>query len=138
MKTRICSTISLFACLLLLLTGCGSSSPDIEDQVWQLESLSQISEGSEPVELYSADTSEGPAPLTCTAQQGSFTLTDPRDNTAYQGSYQVMDRSSSGTGYSLTLGDTSGMAMVSYTKYASGESVPTLVLQLDEYLFYFQ
>lgn len=138
MKTRISSTISLVACLLLLLTGCGSSAPGIEDQVWQLGSLSQISEGSEPVVLYSADTAEDPAPLTCAAQQGNFTLTDSRDGTKYQGSYQVMDRSSSGTGYSLTLGDTSGMAMVSYTKYASGESVPTLVLQLDEYLFYFQ
>lgn len=138
MKTRILSTISLLACLLLLLTGCGSLAPSIDDQVWQLESLSRISEDSEPIELYSADTEEGPSPLICTARQGSFTLTDHRDGTEYQGSWQVMDRSSSGTGYFLTLGNTSGMAAVSYTKYTSGESVPTLVLQLGEYLFTFQ
>lgn len=138
MKKRICSTLSLLTCLLLLLSGCGSPAPRIDDQLWHLDSLSQISEGSEPIALYSAATDETPAPFTCTASDGTFTLTDQRDGREYQGSYQVMDRFSSGTGYSLTLGDTSGMAMASYTEYASGESVPTLVLQLGEYLFCFQ
>lgn len=138
MKNRICSTLSLFACLLLLLSGCGNSALGIDDQVWQLESLSQISEDSEPIELYSADTDKDAASLTLTAANGNFTLTDQRDGTEYHGSYQVMDRSSFGTGYSLTLDDISGMAMASYTEYTSGESVPTLVLQLGEYLFTFQ
>lgn len=138
MKSKLHSAFALLVGLLFLFSGCGHAGPRLEEQVWQLKHLHQSSETSEPVELDSADTAEGSAPLTFTARQGTFTLTDQRDGTEYQGSYQVIDRSSSGTGYSLTLGDTSGMAMVSYTEYASGESVPTLVFQLGEYLFTFQ
>lgn len=138
MKTRICSTIGLLTCLLLLLTGCGSSAPTIDDQTWRLQSLSQIQEGSTPVQLYSSDTHEGSVPMTCTAADGTFTLIDQRNSMEYQGSYQVMDRSSIGTGYALSMDGQTGTAMVSYTEYASGETVPTLVLQLGEYLFSFQ
>lgn len=137
MKTHAISALAVLFALLTLCSGCGTSM-EIDAQDWTLNQLSRITAEGETTELYPGDDADGVPQLTCSAGQGTFTLTDQIHGTRWQGTYQVLNHSSSGTGYTLTIDGQTGTAMVSYTRYASEDSVPTLVMQLGEYLFTFQ
>lgn len=99
---------------LLLLTGCGSDAvPAIEEEAWQMTTVQS------------------------TASDGVLTLTDGTNDRQYAGSYRLEQSDAGSAVYTVTVGQTEGMAVTALTRYADGSSRPTLILTLDGYALHF-
>ena len=130
-------TFTAIVCTLLLvavLAGCGSKTDDglhIENHDWT--STQVIDSAGQPLDL--------PA-LTCTAQDGSLSVTDADGNAQQSGTYSLAQRDTNSVLYDLSLDGESGKAVVSITEYtdAAGEksSEYTLILSLPERAIYFR
>ena len=112
---------------LLLLTGCGSDAvPAIEEEAWQMTTVQSTADNGAiiacaPGEPGAPDTAER-LTLVCTASDGVLTL----------------EQSDAGSAvYTVTVGQTEGMAVTALTRYADGSSRPTLILTLDGYALHF-
>lgn len=123
----------LLLLLIVLLAGCGSKTDDglhIENHDWT--STQVIDSAGQPLDL--------PA-LTCTAQDGSLSVTDA-DGNEQSGTYSLVQRDANGVLYDLSLYGENGTAVVSTTEYtdASGgkEREYTLILSLPERTVYFR
>lgn len=76
--------------------------------------------------------------LTFKAKNGLLTIENKTDGVNYAGTYKEISSSSAGTQYEITIGEKSGMAVASATKYSDGTEVLTLVLSVDGYAINFQ
>lgn len=120
--------------LIVLLAGCGkadgSDTLAIEGHNWT--STQAIDSAGQPIDL--------PA-LSCTAQDGSLSVTDA-DGSAQSGTYTLAQRGADSALYDIALNGESGNAVVSITEYtdAAGEksSEYTLILSLPERAIYFR
>lgn len=117
--------------LIFLLAGCGKEDTlTIEGHDWT--STQAIDSTGQPLDL--------PA-LTCTAQDGSLSVTDA-DGSAQSGTYTLAQRGADSALYDIALNGESGNAVVSITEYtdAVGEksSEYTLILSLPERAIYFR
>lgn len=120
--------------LIVLLAGCGkeddSNTLTIEGHDWT--SAQAIDSAGQPLDL--------PA-LTCTAQEGSLSVTDA-DGSAQSGTYTLTQHDANDVLYDLTLDSETGTALVSVTEYtdaAGGQSSEyTLILSLPERTVYFR
>ena len=126
--------ISLSLLLIALLVGCGIKTDDglhIEKHDWT--STQAIDSAGQPVDL--------PA-LTCTAQDGSLSITDADGNTQQSGTYSLAQCDTNSVLYNLSLDGESGTAVVSTTEYVDAdgkkESEYTLILSLPERTVYFR
>ena len=126
--------ISLSLLLIALLVGCGIKTDDglhIEKHDWT--STQVIDSAGQPLDL--------PA-LTCTAQDGSLSITDADGNTQQSGTYSLAQCDTNSVLYDLSLYGENGTAVVSTTEYtdASGgkEREYTLILSLPERTVYFR
>ena len=118
---------------LLLLTGCGSDAvPAIEEEAWQMTTVQSCAPG----EPGAPDTAER-LTLVCTASDGVLTLTDGTNDRQYAGSYRLEQSDAGSAVYTVTVGQTEGMAVTALTRYADGSSRPTLILTLDGYALHF-
>lgn len=121
--------------LIVLLVGCGkeddSDTLTIEGHDWT--STQAIDSTGQPLDL--------PA-LTCTAQDGSLSVTDADGNAQQSGTYTLAQRGADSALYDIALNGESGNAVVSITEYtdAAGEksSEYTLILSLPERAIYFR
>ena len=75
--------------------------------------------------------------LVCTASDGVLTLTDGTNDRQYAGSYRLEQSDAGSAVYTVTVGQTEGMAVTALTRYADGSSRPTLILTLDGYALHF-
>lgn len=126
--------ISLSLLLIALLVGCGIKTDDglhIEKHDWT--STQAIDSAGQPLDL--------PA-LTCTAQDGSLSITDADGNTQQSGTYSLAQCDTNSVLYDLSLDGESGTAVVSTTEYVDAdgkkESEYTLILSLPERTVYFR
>lgn len=127
---------------LLLLTGCGSDAvPAIEEEAWQMTTVQSTADNGAiiacaPGEPGAPDTAER-LTLVCTASDGVLTLTDGTNDRQYAGSYRLEQSDAGSAVYTVTVGQTEGMAVTALTRYADGSSRPTLILTLDGYALHF-
>lgn len=129
----------LLALLLVLLTGCSSKTPKIDEYTWVMTSVQSMEAGGQAVAYgeKGSSTLEGAKQieLVCEAQGGNLTLTDRTSDRTYTGTYQQSQRDSKSTIYEVDVDvdGTSGVAVAAMTTYQDGTQDPTLIFNLGEY-----
>lgn len=127
----------LLALLLVLLTGCSSKTPKIDEYTWVMTSVQSMEAGGQAVAYgeKGSSTLEGAKQieLVCEAQDGNLTLTDRTNDRTYTGIYQQSQRDSKSTIYEVNVDGTSGVAVAAMTTYQNGTQDPTLIFNLGDY-----
>ena len=127
----------LLALLLMLLTGCSSKTPKIDEYTWVMTSVQSMEAGGQAVAYgeKGSSTLEGAKQieLVCEAQGGNLTLTDRTSDRTYTGTYQQSQRDSKSTIYEVNVDGTNGMAVAAMTTYLDGTQDPTLIFNLGDY-----
>lgn len=127
----------LLALLLVLLTGCSSKAPKIDEYTWVMTSVQSMEAGGQAVAYGEGGSStlEGAKQieLVCEAQGGNLTLTDRTNDRTYTGTYQQSQRDSKSTIYEVSVDGTSGVAVAAMTTYQDGTQDPTLIFNLGDY-----
>lgn len=118
--------------LIFLLVGCGKTNDGLTIEGHDWTYANAIDSAGQPLDL--------PA-LTCSAQDGTLTLTDS-DGSTQSGTYTLTQHDVNDVLYDLTLDSETGTALVGVTEYtdAAGEksSEYTLILSLPEQTVYFR
>ena len=118
--------------LIFLLVGCGKTNDGLTIEGHDWTYANAIDSEGQPLDL--------PA-LTCSAQDGSLTVTDS-DGSTQSGTYTLTQRDANDILYDLTLDSETGTALVGVTEYtdaAGGKSSEyTLILSLPERTVYFR
>lgn len=118
--------------LIVLLVGCGKTNDGLTIEGHDWTSAQAIDSAGQPLDLPT---------LTCTAQDGSLSVTDAAGS-AQSGTYTLAQRGADSALYDIALNGESGNAVVSITEYtdAAGEksSEYTLILSLPERAIYFR
>lgn len=127
----------LLALLLVLLTGCSSKTPKIDEYTWVMTSVQSMEAGGQAVAYGEGGSStlEGAKQieLVCEAQGGNLTLTERTNDRTYIGTYQQSQRDSKSTIYEVDVDGTSGVAVVAMTTYQDGTQDSTLIFNLGDY-----
>lgn len=127
----------LLAFLLVLLVGCSSKTPKIDEYTWVMTSVQSMGAGGQAVAYGEGGSStlEGAKQieLVCEAQGGNLTLTDRTNDRTYTGTYQQSQRDSKSTIYEVDVDGTSGVAVAAMTTYQDGTQDPTLIFNLGDY-----
>ena len=125
------------ALLLVLLAGCSSKMPKIDEYTWVMTSVQSMEAGGQAVAYGEGGSStlEGTKQieLVCEAQGGNLTLTDRTNDRTYTGTYQQSQRDSKSTIYEVDVDGTSGVAVAAMTTYQDGTQDPTLIFNLGDY-----
>ena len=118
--------------LIFLLVGCGKTDDGLTIEGHDWTYANAIDSAGQPLDL---------SVLTCTAQDGSLTLTDS-DGSTQSGTYTLTQHDANDVLYDLTLDSETGTALVGVTEYtdaAGGKSSEyTLILSLPERTVYFR
>ena len=118
--------------LIVLLVGCGKTNDGLTIEGHDWTSTQAIDSTGDSIDL--------PA-LTCSAQDGSLTVTDS-DGSTQSGTYTLTQHDANDVLYDLTLDSETGTALVGVTEYtdaAGGKSNEyTLILSLPERTVYFR
>ncbi|MCI6149532.1 MAG: hypothetical protein MR705_03715 [Flintibacter sp.] len=127
----------LLALLLVLLTGCSSKTPKIDEYTWVMTSVQSMEAGGQAVAYGEGGSStlEGAKQieLVCEAQGGNLTLTERTNDRTYIGTYQQSQRDSKSTIYEVSVDGTSGVAVAAMTTYQDGTQDSTLIFNLGDY-----
>lgn len=140
--------LSVLLCLLLLLlAGCGSNGskdgivPKIEDYSWQMTTVQSMEAEGQAVAYGPGNDSTLETAveilLSCTAAEGTITLTDETNGQTYYGTYKLTESDQQTLIYEVTIGGTEGMAVVSMTTYHDGSQTPTFIIGLCDYALNF-
>lgn len=137
--------LSVLLCLLLLLlTGCGSKDstvPKIEDYSWQMTTVQSMEAEGQAVAYGPGNESALETAveilLSCTAADGTITLTDETNGQTYSGTYKLTESDQQTSTYEVTVGETEGMAVVSMTTYHDDSQTPTFIISLGDYALNF-
>lgn len=127
----------LLALLLVLLTGCSSKAPKIDEYTWVMTSVQSMEAGGQAVAYgeKGSSTLEGAKQieLVCEAEGGNLTLTERTNDRTYIGTYQQSQRDSKSTIYEVDVDGTSGVAVAAMTTYQDGTQDSTLIFNLGDY-----
>ncbi|MCI7159929.1 MAG: hypothetical protein MR999_11085 [Flintibacter sp.] len=127
----------LLALLLVLLTGCSSKAPKIDEYTWVMTSVQSMEAGGQAVAYgeKGSSTLEGAKQieLVCEAEGGNLTLTERTNDRTYTGTYQQSQRDSKSTIYEVSVDGTSGVAVAAMTTYQDGTQDSTLIFNLGDY-----
>ena len=127
----------LLALLLVLLTGCSSKTPKIDEYTWVMTSVQSMEAGGQAVAYGEGGSStlEGAKQieLVCEAQGGNLTLTERTNDRTYIGTYQQSQRDSKSTIYEVDVDGTSGVAVAAMTTYQDGTQDSSLIFNLGDY-----
>ena len=75
--------------------------------------------------------------MTLTAKDGEITIKDTTNGKTYNGTYEVIQKTSKGTDYEIIIDGVTGYATVAPTEYYDGSEIPTLPINIDGYSLYF-
>lgn len=75
--------------------------------------------------------------LSCTAADGTITLTDETNGRMYSGTYKLTESGRQTSTYEVNVGETAGMAVVSMTTYHDDSQTPTFIISLGDYAMNF-
>lgn len=141
-------SLILTTVLLICFAGCSSEAIKIEGYEWNLtliqsnEDGSIIGCGSAYYEEHKDIENIITVNLVCSAENGSFTITDKTNDTSYSGNYKTNNSSGDSTIYSITTATNSGTAVSSLTKSNDDnnktENTPTLIITIGNYVLNFQ
>lgn len=121
------------AAALILLSGCGQKQElDMEHHAWQATSILLTKEDGTVSEI------DRDLDLACTAHGGMLTLENRSLGESWEGTYTLLENKSGTAIYTLSLAGEEGHAIVSETTYQDRDAVPTLVLNLEQVVLYFQ
>ena len=127
----------LLALLLVLLTGCSSKTPKIDEYTWVMTSVQSMEAGGQAVAYGEGGSStlEGAKQieLVCEAEGGNLTLTERTNDRTYIGTYQQSQRDSKSTIYEVDVDGTRGVAVAAMTTYQDGTQDSTLIFNLGDY-----
>lgn len=127
----------LLVFLLVLLTGCASKAPNIDEYSWVMTSVQSMEAEGQAVAYgeRGSSTLEGAKQieLLCKAKDGKLTLTDRTNGNTYTGTYQRSKDSPQGVIYEVTMEGQKGYAAVGITTYQDGSQEPTLIFNLGDY-----
>lgn len=127
----------LLALLLVLLTGCASEAPKIDEYSWIMTSVQSMEAGGQAVAYgeRGSSTLEGAKQieLLCEAKDGKLTLTDRTNGNTYTGTYQQSQSDPKSTIYEVEVDGITGMAAVAMTTYQDGSQDPTLIFNFGDY-----
>lgn len=127
----------LLVFLLVLLTGCASKAPKIDEYSWVMTSVQSMEAEGQAVAYgeRGSSTLEGAKQieLLCEAKDGKLTLTDRTNDRTYTGTYQQSQRDPKSTIYEVEVDGTTGMAAVAMTTYQDGSQDPTLIFNFGDY-----
>ncbi len=127
----------LLALLLVLLTGCASKAPNIDEYSWVMTSVQSMEAEGQAVAYgeRGSSTLEGAKQieLLCKAKDGKLTLTDRTNDRTYTGTYQQSQSDPKSTIYEVEVDGTTGMAAVAMTTYQDGSQDPTLIFNFGDY-----
>lgn len=127
----------LLALLLVLLAGCSSKTPKIDEYTWVMTSVQRMETGGQAVAYGEGggSTLEGAEQieLVCEAQGGGLTLTDRTNDRTYAGTYLERQRDPKSTIYEVDVDGTSGVAVAAMTTYQDGTQAPTLIFDLGDH-----
>ena len=136
--------LGVLLCLLLLLAGCSSKDitvPKIEDYSWQMTTVQSMEAEGQAVAYGSGNDSTLETAveilLTCTASDGTITLTDETNGQTYSGTYKLSESDQQTSIYEITVGETEGMAVVSMTTFHDDSQTPTFIISLGDYAMNF-
>lgn len=134
--------IVLTFAVLLSLAACGSSSQTTIDQCeWTLNTVQSDNDGGEVVACAADYLASYPdaaeVSFSCTASVGALVLTDRDSGQVYRGIYAEGTANVDSLLYTVQFDDSTGNATSALTKYADGDTAPTLVLSVDGYTMYF-
>lgn len=137
--------LSVLLCLLLLLlAGCGSKDstvPKIEDYSWQMTTVQSMEAEGQAVAYGPGNDSTLETAmeilLSCTAADGTITITDETNRQTYSGTYKLTESDQQTSIYKITVGETEGMAVVSMTTYHDDSQTPTFIISLGDYALNF-
>lgn len=128
---------AMSALMLFCSVSCGSNNSfSIDSHIWTMTTIQSVQDNGAVV-AYGPDSSTSDNAskinMVCNAEKGTFTITDKTNNQSYSGKYTEKSASSDSTVYDISIGDTSGMAVVSFTKYNDASQVNTLILSFEDY-----
>lgn len=134
--------IALTFAVLLSLAACGSSSQTTIDQCeWTLNTVQSDKDGGEVVACAADYLASYPdaaeVNFSCAASEGALTLIDHDSGQVYRGTYDESAENIDSLLYTVQFDDSTGNATSALTKYADGDTAPTLVLSVDGYTMYF-
>lgn len=140
-------TIILSALLLVCLVGCGNTAKyAFNDYTWTMTSVQSVEQNGDFVAYSPSDTTFDKTTypnavaieMTCSAENGTFSIVDKTNNQTYEGTYKVMNNSSESTIYEIAIGEEEGTAVVSVTKYHDETEIPTMIISIGDYALNFQ
>ncbi len=139
-------SVFLIVCAVLALSACSSDMVAIDDCEWKMRAVmkNDIEAAQNKDELVVAvGVADEVHPnakivdITLVAQNGVITVTDATNNKTYSGTYKVIQKTTKGIDYEVTIDGISGYATASPTEYYDGTEVPTLPINLGDYSIYF-
>ncbi len=134
-------SILLLSLLLLILSGCSSNIPKVEDYDWIMASVQSISADGQVIAYGEPENSTLDSikqiELACEAENGNLTLTDQTNGKIYTGTYQLSKMSKQSSIYEVVVNGKEGMAVVAMTTYQNGSQKPTFIISLCDYAINF-
>lgn len=134
-------SILLLSLLLLILSGCSSNIPKVEDYDWIMASVQSISADGQVIAYGEPENSTLDSikqiELACKAENGNLTLTDQTNGKTYTGTYQLSKMSKQSSIYEVVVNGKEGMAVVAMTTYQNGSQKPTFIISLCDYAINF-
>lgn len=107
--------------ILLFFSGCRNTViPEIDGYTWEMTSVLNMEDGKVIACGEDQRTSFEDAKLveiTCLAEEGMLTLTNITDDSAYSGTYSVMETDEEGVVYQISVGDREGVGVTAMTTY---------------------
>lgn len=123
----------IMSAVLMLLSGCGQKSVlQIENHSWQAASIILTEENG------TVSRTKDNLDLVCTAHDGILTMENRASGECWEGTYTLLENQNGTAIYTLSLAGEEGHAVVSETAYQDRDTVPTLVLTVEQVTLYFQ
>lgn len=120
---KLIGIMSLILCLAIL-SSCGGAVIDVDAYEWGLQSAVKTNTTLNTSQKIDFEN------VSLTARNGKITVNDKATGAVYSGAYMVTGSNSEGSEYSLSVGSSSGNAILSLVDYEGERAVPTLTISL--------
>lgn len=132
--------LTMAVILVFTLTSCGNKDYQIDSQEWIMTTIQNTKDGTIIAcgsDSTNVNDNAEKIEMTCKAEKGNITINDLTNEKVYSGEYTLNIESPDSTIYKISIGESEGMAVVSYTQYDDDSQVNTLILSLEDYALSF-